>query len=164
MLGLTFSAVGPEVEQSHFAAREHLDIAVAELRRSNQAIYVPLGYLARARLRRVEGDFLGAQRDLDEVLEIAEPGPMRLHLCDMHIELCRLALAEREGFAPLAATPPTLPTGEARDRLTQTAGEALDAAAALIQHCGYHRRDAERDELSDLLASRRLFRDLPIHV
>ena len=107
---------------------------------------LPLGHLARARLRRAEGDFAGAKRDLDEVLEIAEPGPMRLHLCDMHLELCQLALAQRDGFAPLSPSPPPAATGEARDKLTQTARDELGEASKLIRACGYHKRDAERDE------------------
>ena len=164
-LGLALSASTPADTAPHLVAvRKHLDIAVTELRRSSQAIYLPVGHLSRARLRRAEGDFAGAKRDLDEVLEIAEPGPMRLHLCDMHLELCRLALAERDGFAPLSPSPPPPATGEACDKLTQTAREELAEAAKLIADCGYHRRDAERDELSDVLAGKRLFRDLPIHV
>jgi hypothetical protein len=41
---------------------------------------------------------------------------------------------------------------------------ALVKAAALISECGYHKRDAERDELYEVLDGKRLFRDLPIHV
>ena len=164
-LGLALAAPTSGAAPPHLlAACEHLDIAVAELRRSNMTMFIPRGLLARARLRRAEGRFADAKRDLDEALEIAEPGPMRLHLCDMHIELCRLALAERDGFAPLSLSPPPAATGEARDKLTQTAREELDELAKLIKECGYHRRDAERDELSDVLAGKRLFRDLPIHV
>ena len=37
--------------------------------------------------------FPAAARDLDEVEEIAEPGPMRLFLCDLALERARLALA-----------------------------------------------------------------------
>jgi hypothetical protein len=143
-------------------ARDHLETAIAELRRSNQAIYIPVGYLARSRLFRAGGDFAAARRDLAEVLEIAEPGPMRLYLCDMHLELCRLALAELFCFAPLAPTPPA-PAKDA-DSLKQTAREELATAAKLIADCGYHRRDAERDELAEVIAGKKLLRDLPIRV
>ncbi len=164
-LGLALTAPTPGDAAAHLAAAgKHLDIAVAELGRSSQATHVPLGHLARARLRRAEGDFAGAKRDLDEVLEIAEPGPMRLHLCDMHLELCRLALAQRDGFAPLSPSPPPAATGEARDKLTQTARDELGEASKLIRACGYHKRDAERDELNQVLDGKRLFCDLPIHV
>ena len=109
-LGLALSAATPaEAASPLLEARQHLDTAIAELRRSNMAIYLPLGHLARAHFFRATGDFDAARRDLSEVLEIAEPGPMRLHLCDMHLELCRLALAERFCFAPLAPTPPAPP-------------------------------------------------------
>jgi hypothetical protein len=86
---------------------------------------------------------------------------MRLHLCDMHLELCRLAPAEFHGSAPLAATPPGPAAAES---LRRKAEEELDAAAEFIADCGYHKRDAERDELDEVLAGKRLLRDLPIRV
>ena len=162
-LGMALSAATPTDAASHLnKARQHLETAIAELRRSNNAIYIPLGHLARARLLRALGDFPAALRDLDEVLEIAEPGPMRLHLCDMHLELCRLALAELHGFAPLAATPPTPPKDT--ESLKQTAKDELAAAAKLIERCGYRKRDAERDELAAVIEGKRQLRDLPIRV
>jgi len=66
--------------------------------------------------------------------------------------------------APLKPSPPTSAAGETCDKLTQTASEELDKAAALIEQCGYHKRAAERDELNGVLDGKRLFRDLPIHV
>jgi hypothetical protein len=162
-LGMALSAATPTDAASHLnKGRQHLETAIAELRRSNNAIYIPLGHLARARLLRPLGDFPAARRDLDEVLEIAEPGPMRLHLCDMHLERCRLALAELHGFAPLAATPPTPPKDT--ESLKQTAKDELAAAAKLIERCGYRKRDAERDELAAVIEGKRQLRDLPIRV
>jgi hypothetical protein len=35
------------------------------------------------------------------VEEIAEPGPMKLYLCDLAIERARLGFAQIEAFAPL---------------------------------------------------------------
>ena len=69
--------------------------------RSGANDHRPRGLLARAAFRRTVGDWAGAARDLDEVEEIAEPGPMRLYLCDCALERARLALARREAFAPL---------------------------------------------------------------
>ena len=66
-----------------------------------ELVWVPRGLLARAAFRRAVGDGDGARRDLDEAQEIAEPGPMRLYLCDCALERARLALARREAFAPL---------------------------------------------------------------
>jgi tetratricopeptide (TPR) repeat protein len=163
VLALALSAATPtDAASSLLAARQHLETAVVDLRRSNGANYIPVGHLARARLFRAIGDFAAARRDLDEVLEIAEPGPMRLHLCDMHLELCRLALAELFCFAPLATTPPA-PAKDA-ESLKQTARQELAAAAKLIVECGYRKRDAERDELAEVVEGKRQLRDLPIRV
>ncbi len=71
-------------------AAEHLERAVAGLRRAGQEILLPAGLLARAGLRRVRFDFAGAAADLTEALEIAERGGMRLHECDVHLEWARL--------------------------------------------------------------------------
>ena len=64
------------------AAAARLDEAVEGLRASGLNEQVPRGLLARAAFGRAVGDWDGAGRDLDEVQEIAEPGPMRLYLCD----------------------------------------------------------------------------------
>ena len=129
--------------------------------------FLPRGLLARAAFRRAVGDWDGAGRDLDEVEEIAEPGPMRLHLCDLALERARLALARREVFAPLnglvepSPPPPALPDPAEAARLLDAARTELDVARKLIAECGYHRRDEELAELDDVVASRRRFADLP---
>ncbi len=113
-------------------AAEHLDRAVAGLRQAGQEDDLPRGLLARAALRRVRGDRRGAAADLAEAAEIAGRGGMRLHLCDVHLERARLHLA----------------AGEAGD-----ARRCLDAARALVEECGYHRRDGEVEFLEERLAS-----------
>src|SRR4029077_10426456 len=82
-------------------ARARLDQVVDGLRASGDNDYLPRGLLARVTFRRSVGDWDGAARDLDEVEEIAEPGPMRLFLCDMALERARLAFARIAAFAPL---------------------------------------------------------------
>jgi hypothetical protein len=82
-------------------ARAQLNQAVDGLRAAGTSHHVPHGLLTRAVFRRSIGDWGGAARDLDEVEEIAEPGPMRLHLCDMALERARLALARIAAFPPL---------------------------------------------------------------
>jgi hypothetical protein len=83
-------------------------------------------------------------RDLDEVEEIAEPGPMRLFLCDSALERARVAVARLEGFAPLnglvapSPPPPAPPKAAAAARLKKVARKELDAARKLIAECGYH--------------------------
>src|SRR5580693_4746053 len=76
-------------------------------RPSSRAPATPSGLLSRAALRRSVGDWPAAERDLDEVEEIAEPGPMRLFLCNLALERARLALARREAFAPLKRPRPS---------------------------------------------------------
>jgi hypothetical protein len=78
-------------------------------RPSSRAPATPSGLLSRAALRRSVGDWPAAERDLDEVEEIAEPGPMRLFLCNLALERARLALARREAFAPLNGPGPPAP-------------------------------------------------------
>ena len=144
-----------------------LDEAVEGLRASGNNDHIPRGLLARAAFRRAIGDWDGAARDLDEVEEIAEPGPMRLYLCDCALERARLALARREAFAPLngllapSPPPPALPDAAAAAGLMEEARVQLDAARKLIAECGYHRRDEELSELDEVVAGRRRFADLP---
>src|SRR5258708_4017658 len=65
------------------AAQAGLEKGIDGVRAASRLEFVPLGLLARAAFRRSVGDWDGAAGDLDEVEEIAEPGPMRLYLCDM---------------------------------------------------------------------------------
>jgi len=61
---------------------------------------------------------------LDEAWDIAERGPMRLHMADIHLHRARLFFREK-----------TYPW-----KSPQT---DLAAAEKLINDCGYHRRDEE---------------------
>ncbi len=147
-------------------ARASLDQAIEGLRASGEINSVPRGLLARVAFRRNVGDWGGAVRDLDEVEEIAEPGPMRLYLCDAALERARLAFARLEAFAPLnglvddSPEKPTLPVAAEAARLREEATANLAAARKLIAECGYHRRDEELAELEDVAAGRRRFADL----
>ena len=104
-----------------------LEQAVDGLRRSGDQDVLPHALLTRAWLRFLTGARTGpesAQADLDEAWEIAERGPMRLFLADIHLYRARLFFREEE-----------YPWGS----------PAADLAAAekLINDCGYHRRDEE---------------------
>jgi hypothetical protein len=144
--------------------------AVDGLRAAGALPDVPRGLLARAVLHRSVGDWNGVARDLDEVEEIAEPGPMRLYLCDMAIERTRLAFARIEAFAPLngllenSPPKPEPPSEAERKNLRDEAAKQLSIAADYISKCGYHRRDEELAELQDVLAGQRRFADLPPRV
>ena len=152
------------------AGAARLGEAVEGLRAAGHSDFVARGLLARAAIRRAIGDWDGAARDLDEAQEIAEPGPMRLYLCDCALERARLALARREAFAPLnglvapSPPPPALPDAAEATRLLTEARKELEAARKLIAECGYHRRDAELAELDDVVAGRRRFAELPPRV
>ncbi len=152
------------------AAYTQLGESVDGLRRAGQLDHIPRGLLARAGFRRSFGDWDGAARDLDEVEEIAEPGPMRLFLCDMALERARLALARIAAFAPLngliddSPPKPAPPGAEESAKLAAEARVNLATARELIERCGYHRRDEELAELEAVRDGRRRFADLPPRV
>ncbi len=120
-------------------AASSLDAAVAGLRKSGAAHFLPQALLARAAHRRRraasgETDLIeGIRADLAEVEDIAGE-EMRLYLTDLALERARLALDVPAAFASPAAA--------------RAEAEAQTAkAAALIADTGYHRRDGELAEL-----------------
>jgi hypothetical protein len=147
-----------------------LNEAVSGLRAAGRGDHIPRGLFARSAFRRSVGDWDGAARDLDEVEEIAEPGPMRLFLCDMALERARLAFARIETFAPLneliddSPSKPERPSEVERKSLQDEAAKQLAIAADYIATCGYHRRDEELAELQAVLAGKRTFASLPPRV
>jgi tetratricopeptide (TPR) repeat protein len=148
-------------------ARAQLDEAVDGLRAYGALGHIARGLLARAAFRRSVGDWGGAARDLDEVEEIAEPGPMKLLLSDMALERARLALARIAAFAPLngliedSPPKPALPNAAEAARSTEEARANLAKARSLITECGYHKRDDELAELEVVLKGARRFADPP---
>lgn len=125
----------------------HIDAAVSGLRRASSQEHIPSGLLTRAWLRSLAGARTGpesAQSDLDEAWEIAERGPMRLHMADIHLHRARLfglriadcGLRDEEaegGVRNQAAEPYPWESPQAD----------LAGAEKLINDCGYHRRDEE---------------------
>lgn len=107
-------------------ANYFLSLALDEFRLAGQIHYIPFGLLARAAYHRHTQNYLAAEADLEEVLDIAEPTGMRLHLTDYHLESARLRLAQNR---PDYARP------------------HIAEAARLIDETGYHRRDIELLEL-----------------
>ena len=80
------------------------------LRRAGDTTGLPLGLLTRAWLRSLEGTRTGpesAQGDLDEAWEIAERGPMKLFMADIHLHRARLFFREAE--YPWHSPPPISP-------------------------------------------------------
>ena len=156
-------------EEVH-AVCSRLDAAVEGLLAAGTRDHVPRGLLTRAAFRRSVGNWDGAARDLDEVEEIAELGPMRLFLCDMALERARLAFAKIEAFAPLnelidnCPPNPLAPDPAEAARLRDEASKNIANARKLITECGYHRRDEELAELEVVLRGERKFTDLPPRV
>lgn len=115
-------------------ARSDVERAVAGLRRAGINDYLVRGLLTRAWLRHLLSLRSGpdsAQADLDEAWDIAERGPMRLFLADIHLYRARLFHA---------ATPYPWDSPQAD----------LAAARKLIEQCGYGRR---LEELADAEAA-----------
>jgi hypothetical protein len=114
--GLTRAPSAEGARADAYKAFDKVEEAVPGLRASGADSQVPRGLIARAAFHRAVGDWDGAKRDLYEAEEIAEPGPMRLYLCDVAIERARLVLARREAFTPLnriikSSPPPPEPPG-----------------------------------------------------
>lgn len=123
-------------------ACEHLNIALVTLRESNTSDHMPLAILSSAWLHLLLGERNVARQRLDEAFAIATRGSkvkngwiggMRLHLIDTLLHRARL-FGRLDGEYPWKGRTPKAD---------------LDEAAALIDACGYHRRD---EELADARA------------
>src|SRR5262249_10222973 len=122
----------------------HIDAAVNGLRRAGQQDDLPRGLLTRAWLRFLTGARTGpesAQEDLDEAWEIAERGPMKLFMADIHLYRARLfALPIANCQLPIEKK---YPWERNADGSLRGPEDDLAAAQRLINECGYHRRDEE---------------------
>ena len=122
--------------RSHFQqqqlapAQQHLDQAVDGLRAAGTQHNLPWGLLARAELHRQQGDYGKAEKDLQEVFEIAERGEMRLHLCDYHLAMAKL-----------------LRTRTDQDQNQPAITHHRQTAQKIIHQTHYHRRLPELQEL-----------------
>jgi tetratricopeptide (TPR) repeat protein len=101
-----------------------LALSLENVRCANQTDYLATFLMVHAMVRYFGNDTEGARADLDEAWDIAERGPMRLHLADIHLYRARL-------FFRAKTYPWESPQND------------LFAAEKLINDCGYHRRDAE---------------------
>jgi tetratricopeptide (TPR) repeat protein len=123
------------------AAGMHATAAVNGLRNAAIQYFLPLGLLTRAWLRALSGVHIGpdsAQEDLDEAWEIAERGPMRLFMADIHLYRARLFHAIKP--YPWSSDPDGRPRGPKDD---------LAAARKLIEQCGYWRRKEELEDAEE---------------
>lgn len=114
------------------AAKAHAEIerAVHDTRRAGAQEFIARALLTRSWLLSLEDDADHAREDLDEAWEIAERGPMRLHMADIHLYRARLF----HGVKPYPWTSPQ---------------EDLAAARKLIEQCGYWRRKEELEDAEE---------------
>jgi hypothetical protein len=120
--------------------RESLRRAVDGLRCAGQQDDLPCGFHTRAWLRFLTGARTGpesAQSDLNEAFEIAERGPMPLHMADIHLHRARLFGLSKDRPANYPWTSPQ---------------DDLAGARRLIERHGYWRR---KEELEDAEAAAR---------
>jgi tetratricopeptide (TPR) repeat protein len=167
-LGLALASTDAgEMRTNGSKAVFHLHQAIEHLRRASVAEQLPRGLLARSALFRSMGQWDAAARDLEEASEIAEPGPMQIHLCDVALERARLMFARCEGFAPTNAlldrdhgNRPALRGAEEIRNLMKEAENQIVIGADYIERCGYHRRDEELAELRAVLRGECAFSSL----
>jgi len=118
-----------------------LNEAVEDLRKAGQIQELPRGLLTRAAWHRYEERYAEAYEDLEEVLEIAESGGMRLYLVDYHIEMARLLQVQ-----PFVSTPPQ-PSPKREGDVEHDAAWHKAEALRLIGETGYKRRLKEAEAL-----------------
>lgn len=121
------------------AAQAELEQAVSGLRKAGTQHELPRGLLSRAWARAAAGQPALAQENLDEAWEIAQRGPMRLFMADIHLYRARL-------FGAGAAYPAAW----------GSPAQDLAAARALIHKCGYWRREEELEDAERELSERDL--------
>ena len=109
-------------------AQQHLDQAVNGLRAAGNQDLQPLSLLTRAELYRQQGDYQEAEKDLREVLEIADRSQMQLHLCDYHLAMAKLLRTRTDQDQPAIT-------------------HHLQAAEKIIDQTHYHRRLPELNQL-----------------
>jgi hypothetical protein len=119
----------------------HIDAAVEGLRRSGNMDELPRGLITRAWLHFPKGGHNGvasAQEDLDEAWEIAERGPMRLYMADIHLYRARLFHAVKP-----------YPWNKNPDGTERGPKDDLKDARKLIEKCGYWRRKEELEDAEE---------------
>ncbi|MEM6455801.1 MAG: hypothetical protein AAF772_11950, partial [Acidobacteriota bacterium] len=134
-------ADSPDASQQ---ARTHLDRAVEGLRAAGTEHHLPRGLLARAAFSRlIDRNDTAADRDLQEVEDLADRCGMRLFACDAHLERARL-----------------LRDLSTDDNAREQARPHIEMAKALIAETGYHRRDRELANLERWLSGEVIPKDV----
>jgi hypothetical protein len=119
--------------------RREFDLAVDWLRRASVQNQLPQGLLRRSLVRFCSADRIDSQVDLDEAWEIAEKGPMPLHMADIHLYRARL-------FHDVKPYPWNK---FADGREGRGPKDDLKDARKLIEQCGYWRRKEELEDAEE---------------
>ncbi len=119
----------PSLDRGNSELAAHINAAVNGFRQYGDQSWISASLLTRAWLWVMLARTAEARRDLDEAQQIAERGPMRLHLADVHLYRARLFFRE-----DLAA-----------------AREDLKQARLLIEKCGYLRRMPELEDAEKVI-------------
>lgn len=114
---------------------QQITIALNALRCAGQVDVLPPGLLVGAWVNALQGNSADARAHLDEAWDIANRGPMGLHMADVHLHRARLFFRERP-----------YPWKSPQDDLA--------AAEKLINDCGYHRRDEELADAKHAILNR----------
>ena len=132
------------------SALEHIESAVSGLRHSGRSDILPHALLTRAWQRSLTGALTSAQAgpdsaqsDLDEAWEIAERGPMRLHMADIHLHRARLFGMSNDECR--------MTNGEPLKYPWESPEKDLAEARKLIVACGYGRRIPELEDAEKAL-------------
>jgi len=132
-------------------AENYLNQAVDGLRASGDQDILAMCLILRAQQYRIVKDFPSSCSNLDEALEIAEYGQMRLHLTDYHLEAARLISAQVSEEKPASSNYQIIENGETlqltKEEMQAKYREHFIKAEKLINETGYRRRDKELEEL-----------------
>jgi tetratricopeptide (TPR) repeat protein len=123
-------------------AAVHLTAAMDGIRAARTVHHLPRVLLASAQLRFLKNDLTGSIIVLDEAKEIAERGPMRLFLADIHLHRAQL-FGMQTAKHKLRNEKPAYPW--------ESPGADLAAARRLIEHYGYWRRKKELEDAEKVL-------------
>jgi tetratricopeptide (TPR) repeat protein len=136
-------------------AKNYLHQTVEGLRAAGTQDHTPRGLLARANLYQQQKVWSKCWLDLDEVLEIASDGKMKLFLVDYHLAACAVIKAQLDDGVLINNAFAISENGE---ELKLSAADMrihfrkhLAAAGDLVIETGYHRQDDEVAALSKVI-------------
>lgn len=116
--------------QNFDQVKASLDLAMSYLLHAGRVVHFPRGLMALADWHLIDGTFKHAMTNLQEALDIATLGKMRVHQSDCLLKFALVYLAQGK---------------KAKAR------ESWERAKGMIEEMGYHRRDKEVQEIEEQL-------------